>query len=285
MIDALIVGCGYLGQQVAQLLIEQGLRVAGTTRSPERASALQKRGIVPLLADVLDPQQVEQLPVAPLVLHCVGYDRTAAASMRQVYVEGLDSILARLATGRGRLVYASSTGVYAQRDGSWVDEQSPAQPESASGRVCLEAEDRVRRFHNISDWQAVILRLSGLYGPGRIPNRDRLLRAELIPSDPDHWLNLIHIHDAARCCMQALLAAGFSPLYVACDDQPARRREFYEHLARLLGTSPPAFEANGGGRRDGSNKRASNRLIKSQLGIQLDYPSYREGLAHAISGP
>lgn len=288
MSTALIVGCGYLGRVVATLLIDRGYRVFGTTRSPERAGVLAAAGIEPIVADVLDPQALAPLPSAEIALHCVGFDRQAGRPMRAVYVEGLRNVLDRLAGRVGRLVYASSTGVYGQSDGGWVDETSPTEPASASGRVVLEAEGVVGSFRRQRGLDAVILRYSGLYGPGRILRRASLERGEPIAGDPDHWLNLIEIRDAAACALAALEhPRPASPLYIASDDRPIRRAEFYGLVTDQLGLPRPRFEnpAEGSreGRRDASNKRVSNARIRSELDVPLVYPDVATGLPAALA--
>ena len=117
--------------------------------------------------------------------------------MREVYVDGLQNVLDRLPASVRRFVYASSTGVYGQTGGEWVDEESPTEPQHESGRVVLEAEGRVRAWADRRGASAVILRFAGLYGPGRIVRRTMLERAEPIPGDPEKFLNLVHIDDAA----------------------------------------------------------------------------------------
>ncbi len=270
-------------------LREKGYRVFGTVRSPRRASELSAWGVEPVVANVLDPSTLAALPDADRVLFCVGFDRKAGVPMRDVYVDGLRHVLDRLDGRIGRLVYASSTGVYGQADGAWIDETSPTEPVSDSGRVVLDAEELIGERCRTQGLVAVILRFSGLYGPGRILRRASLERGEPIPGDPDHWLNLIEIHDAAACAVAALEHPGPpSSLYLATDDRPVSRFEFYSAVADGLGLPAPRFEPPESGRResrrDASNKRASNRRIKEELGIRLRYPDVTTGLPAALAG-
>lgn len=280
--STLIVGCGYLGRVVGRRLIGRGGRVLGTTRSSEKAKALALDGIEPVIADVLDTQSLGALPEAERVLYCVGFDRRSGASMRSVSLDGLLNSLSRLDLKKTSLVYVSSTGVYGQDDGSWVDEDSETRPTHESGRVCLEAERLVSETFAQAGGAAVILRLAGLYGPGRIIGRAGLERGEPVVGDPTRYLNLIHVEDAATVALAALDRGEKGRAYLACDDLPLPRREYYELAARLLGGPPPRFvpapEGSPEAKRQESNKRVSNRRMKDELAVVLDYPSAAVGL-------
>lgn len=284
--SALIIGCGYLGRRVGRLLAGGMIRVQGTVRSAERAKKLPAWGIEPILADVLAPDSLARLPAAELAVYCVGFDRATARSYREVAVEGLRAALQQLAGRVGRLVYASSTGVYGQTDGGWVDEQSPTEPSHETGRALLEAEEVLGQCTAAGSIEGVILRFSGLYGPGRIIGRDRLLHGEPINGDPDSYLNLIHIDDAARAVVAALERGRPGRLYLASDDRPASRREYYGRLAELLGVAEPRFESPAespaGARRDG-NRRVSNRRLREELGLALNYRDFETGLPAALA--
>ncbi len=165
----LIFGCGYLGLRVAHLWREAGVVVYAVTRSESRAKELEAVGLRPLVADVTDPRSLQGLPRAESVLYAVGFDRAGGANMREVYVDGLRHVLEALPEETGRILYISSTGVYAQSGGEWVDEDSPYQSVRESGRVCREAEELLRS-HRLGP-RSIILRLAGIYGPGRIPRQ------------------------------------------------------------------------------------------------------------------
>jgi nucleoside-diphosphate-sugar epimerase len=282
-VTTLIVGCGYLGRRVGRLLASRGDRVIGTARSPERAAELPTWGIEPFVADLLDPASLDRLPSADRILHAVGYDRSSGQPMRAVYVEGLRRLLDRLHPLPRRFVLISSTGVYGQTDGSRVDEDSPTEPRSESGRVVLEAEGVLRSFADRVGLDHAILRLAGLYGPDRILRRAALERGDPIPGDPDHFLNLLHIDDAARFAA-ALLMRDDLPrnLYLASDDHPVTRRDFYEFMARHLALPPPRFATGNPSGRDASHKRVDSRRIKADLGLECEYPDFQAGLASSV---
>ena len=183
---------------------------------------IASRGIEPVVADVLKPDSMRGLPAAERIFYCVGFDRSAGLPMRTVYVDGLQNVLDALPRTVARFVYASSTGVYGQVDGEWVDEDSPTCPHHESGKVCLEAEERVRDWAKTHDGSApaIILRFAGLYGPGRVVRRSMVERGEPIPGDPDKFLNLIHIDDAAG----AAAAASRPARPIPCSSSPTTGR-------------------------------------------------------------
>ncbi|WP_435016855.1 NAD-dependent epimerase/dehydratase family protein [Tundrisphaera sp. TA3] len=285
--STLIVGCGYLGRRAALPLIERGEIVYGTTRSAARAAELERLGIEPIIVNVLDGDNLARLPSVDKALYCVGYDRSSGTPLRTVYVDGLRKALGRLQDRVGRLVYASSTGVYAQDDGGWVDETSATEPRTESGRACLEAEKVVREYGKDTGLPWVIVRFSGLYGPGRIVRRDAILRGDPIVGDPEKFLNMIHIDDAAAAAIAAMDRGESGSIYLASDDRPSHRREFYGLTAELLGAPTPRFVAPEGeadSTREDSNKRVSNRRMREGLGVVLRFPDFTHGLPAALSG-
>src|SRR5262245_35823278 len=136
----LIIGCGYLGRRVARRWIAQGETVFALTRSAERAGEFRGSGIEPIVGDVTDPASLAELTAVETALYAVGFDRDSGKSIREVYVCGLENLLNRDAGKIRRFLYISSSSVYGQNSGEWVDESSDCRPESENGRVCLEAE-------------------------------------------------------------------------------------------------------------------------------------------------
>lgn len=283
---SLILGCGYLGERVARLLIERGDQVWGTTRSESRARELTALGIEPVVADVTHPETLVGLPRVDRVLYCVGFDRTAGRSIREVYVDGFRVALDALEQSQQAcpLVYASSTGVYGGDDGAWVDESTPVDPQTESGRACRDAE----RMVPTSTRGSIILRYAGLYGPDRIMRRESLLRGEPVTGNPDKYLNFIQIDDAAAVAVAALDAAraGEHDLFLASDGNPVVRAQFYGAVAELLHAPPPRFEPPEPGSpaalREESNKRISNRKLIGRWGDLIRYPDIRAGLAASL---
>ena len=285
-VSTLIVGCGYLGMAVARRLVARGERVLGTTRSLARSNQLRAQAIEPVVADVLEPGSLRDLPRADRALYCVGHDRATGLPMRTVYVGGLAHALEALAGRVGHLVLASATSVYGQENGEWVDEDSPTLPRDESGRVCVEAETLARAYADEHGLSLSIVRYSGLYGPGRIIRRRALEQGEPIAGDPLKWLNLVHIEDAATATIAALDRGVPARVYLATDDRPVPREEYYRLAAHCLAAPAPRFVASWQGRHRAAtlaNKRVSNRRIKGELGVSLAFPDISHGLPSAIA--
>ena len=273
----LIFGCGFLGLRVAHQWQERGGTVIAVTRSEEKAAQLAAQGIEPILADLMRPETLTALPSASRVLYCVGYDRSSSWSKEALYIDGLTHVLEAMQGRVERFVYVSSTSVYGQDDGSWIDETSATEPTTDGGRICLATEQRLRE----RVVQATILRISGLYGPDRLLARvDQLRAGEPIGGNPEAWLNLIQGDDSARACVAALTAPSPGPLYLVSDDRPLTRREYFTALAQRVGAPPPVFSGSPTSRHtpDGLNKRCRNERVISELGLKWQYPEITQGL-------
>jgi nucleoside-diphosphate-sugar epimerase len=283
----LIVGCGYLGSRVARLWRDQGHAVHIVTRSPKRATEFAADGFSPVVAEVTQSCTLAVLPAVETVLFAVGFDRSAGVPIRSVYVDGLRNVLASLVSATERFIYISSTGVYGQASGELVDEQSPCDPQREGGKACLEAERALQSSRYAQ--QSIILRLAGIYGPGRIPHQAMIAAGQPLNVAADAWLNLIHVEDAARLVVQ-LDQLGRTPLTLnVSDGRPVRRSDFYDELARLLHAPAPTFAAPTPGspaaERARSDKRISNAALLAQLRFSFNYPTYREGLRDALRQP
>lgn len=281
----LILGCGYLGRRVADLWLAAGDDVTALTRSVETAESLRAVGIEPIIGDVTDADSLTALPEADTVLHCVGFDRNAAASKRAVYVDGLNNVLQQLRGRCNRFIHVSSSSVYGHQDGETVDEASVTEPSHESGQICLAAERLVREQLDSAPATAWnILRLSGIYGPARLLARiDAIQAGRPLPGNPDAWLNLIHVDDAAAAVAKCAESGESRRIYLISDDRPVRRREYYSALARILGVEKPQFDPDTSARHTrGLNKRCRNHRLRTELALELSYPTIDEGLPSAI---
>jgi nucleoside-diphosphate-sugar epimerase len=298
----LIVGCGYLGGRVARLWQAEGRAVVAVSlhagegqeggHSCPPADGLGttggtagKNACPPVVADVTRPETLAGLPAAETVLFAVGYDPRGDRSRREVYVDGLRNVLEALPPGTGRFILVSSTGVYGDAGGRWVNEDSACRPTSDAGRALLAAEE-VLRGHPLGR-QGIILRLAGLYGPGRLP------LAELSSGRPlavaaGSLVNLIHVDDAAAVIVAAERHARPPRTYLVADGRPVERREYLSFLAELAGLARPQFreptaaDAPVAPRRRAGQKRVGNARMLAELGVALTYPSYREGLPASL---
>ena len=282
----LVVGCGYLGRRVAARWRASGHRVVCLTRSPETAAAFKARGWEPVVGDVTDAGSLAGLPAADVVLHAVGYDRGADPDREAVALGGVRNVLDSPAGGAGRYLYISTTGVYGQSGGEWVDEASETVPDSAGGAANLAAESLLRDRFADRPGTAVVLRPSGIYGPGRVMRSAAQVRSgDPVRGRADAWLNLVHVEDLADAVVLAADAPAPAVLYLVSDDRPLTRRDYYTLLAEAHGGPPPTFTGEGG-RVGGLGKRCCNDRIKNELGWAPRFPTAAEGLADALGdGP
>ncbi len=271
----LIVGCGELGLRVARRWLARGDRVVGITRSPARGEALAAAGLEPAVLDVsaADPGWAELLAAIgrpATVLWSVGFDRSGTASYHDVHVAGLGRLLDALAAAgpSSRVVFASSTGVWGDEQGGVVTEATPTAPSREAGRILVEAE-QLLAGHPAGPGTA--LRFAGLYGPGRLPRLADLKAGRPIAADPDSWLNLVHLDDAAAVVEAVADAAAPRGLYVVSDGRPVRRRDWYGRLAELAGGPPPAWDL-AAPRSRGGDKRVDPAAMLADLGLRLAYP-------------
>lgn len=277
----LIAGCGYVGRALAGRLQAAGHTVWGLSRTPDGLPA----GVRPFAADLTDPATLDGLPPRlDAVVYCAAAGGFSDERYRSLYVDGprhLLAVLERQGQSPRRLLFTSSTGVYGQRDGSWVDEASPAEAEQFSGR-------RVRQGEKLflgGPFPAVIARLGGIYGPGRTRLVDRVRRGEAMCHDgPPRWTNRIHRDDAAGAIAHLLALPAPQPIYDVVDREPADLCTVLRWIADRLGVEPPRTEPEDAtdNRRRRSNKRVScDRLTAS--GYTHLYPTFREGYAEMIA--
>lgn len=279
----LVVGCGYLGERVACNWQAAGHSIHVLTRSEDRKRKFEARGWQAIVGDVALPETLGTLPACDVVLHAIGFDRAAAHSKRTVYVDGLENLLRSPAGESGRWISISSTSVYGQSAGEWVDEDSPCAPSADGGRICLEAESCLAAWRVRTGRTTSVLRLSGIYGPARLLARaEQLRKGEPLSGRGDAWLNLIHVDDAARAVCQVAGMAEPPERLLVSDDRPVPRRDYYALLARLADAPPPRFASDGTETETDLNKRCSNRLLRA-LPLDLAYPTIESGLPHSWS--
>lgn len=272
-----MAGLGDVGGRTAARLAQQGHDVVGVRRS----ATAGPDDVVMVRGDLTDDRLVDQLPRAPFdrVLITVSADGRDPDLYRSAYLDGPVTLLAGLAR-RGdpveRVVFTSSSAVYGQRDGEWVDETSPTEPSSATGAVLVEAERAIVR----SALPATALRLTGIYGPGRTRLVERVRRGEAVVGSTPSWTNRIHAADAAAACAVLLgLGADAPDVVVGTDDEPATRATVYGWLAERLGVPGPVVDDERAPRR--GSKRCRNDLLRS-LGWEPRYPTFREGYAELL---
>jgi len=285
----LIVGCGYVGLPLGRELAKLGHEVFGLRRSASADAELRAAGLTPLHADITRPETLSQLPKQlDWVVNCTASGGGAPEDYRRVYLEGTRNLLAGLASAPPRkFVSTSSTSVYAQDDGSWVTETSPAEPLAETGRVLVATEQELLEAWRQRAFPAVILRVAGIYGPERGFYFRSLLRGEArIEGEGGRFVNMIHRDDVAGAILAALARGQPGAVYNVCDDEPVELRGLYRWLAEKLKLPmPPSVPADPEAfrKRGLTNKRISNRRLRAELGWSPQFPSFREGYAPKIA--
>lgn len=281
----LIVGCGYVGLPLGAELVRGGHEVYGVRRSAEGAEEMIAAGIKPLVADVTKPAELAQLP-GPFdwVVDCVSSSKGGVEEYREVYLQGMRNLLDWLsASPPKKFVYTSSTSVYGQTDGSAVKESSPTEPAGETGRVLVETEKVLMEAKKIP---GVILRIAGIYGPGRGHLFLQYLKNEArIAGQGERIINMIHRDDLTGIIMAALKNGRPGEIYNAVDDEPVAQIHFFRWLSETLGKWMPPFateEENAGRKRGLTNKKVQNRRVKMELGYQFKYPNFRKGYTAEI---
>ena len=282
----LIFGCGYVGRRVAAAWVDQGDDVFAVTRSLQNADSFRDFGVRPIVADLCDSHSLHHLPEVDVILHSVGFDRNSGKTREEVSLGGMANVLAAIGRDCKRFIFVSSTSVYGQFDGEWVDEDSACNPLQPGGQVCVQAETLVKNhFRDIPFASACVLRLAGIYGPGRLLSRvDALMAGTPLAGNGDSWLNLIHVDDAVAAILACEQSRVPDECFIAVDDRPIQRSEYFERLARLTQAPAPTFDASQPSARGsgGLNKRCRNRKLREQLGWSPKYPSIETGLPAAI---
>ncbi len=285
----MIVGCGYVGFPLGVELLRRGHEVFGLRRSA--ADELKAAGIFPLRADVTRLDELKKLPRDfDWVVNCAASGSGGVDDYRQIYLEGNRNLVAWLAgIPPQKFVFTSSTSVYGQNDGSVVTEISPAEPEADTAKVLREAENLLLDAAAQEHFPAVILRVAGIYGPGRGYLLKQFLRGEArVEGDGSRFLNMIHRDDLIGVIIAALERGTPGEIYNAADNEPGTQLNFFEWLAaRLKQPLPPvvAAEATAGRKRGLTNKRVSNAKLRAELKYEFKFSDFRAGYAAEIARP
>ncbi|MDD9872914.1 MAG: NAD-dependent epimerase/dehydratase family protein [Deltaproteobacteria bacterium] len=274
----LIAGCGYLGAALCAELTGRAGAAGAEIFALRRSAAPPPPGAQALRADLCDPGSLRALPSgieAAIFAAAPGSGGRDAAGYLRTYVEGPRNLLAALAQRGGlrRLLYISSTAIYERRDGGWVDEDTPAAPAGFRGRLLLEGERAAAQGGH----RCIVLRLGGLYGPGR----NRLLRqvARGEAAFRPRYTNRIHRADAAGAAAHLLRLDAPRRLYLGVDAEPAPEEAVLRWLAAQMGAPAPAAAPRGA---PPINKRCSSARLQ-RSGYALRFPSFRQGYAALLA--
>jgi len=275
----LVVGPGYVGKVVAERLVADSHQV----RAMRRSASPVPGDPDPITTDIATPIDHPREEFDAVVYAVSPSERTPTA-YRAAYVDGPAHVLDWLGwpADRGRFVLVSSTGVYGQRDGGWVDETTDPDPATPTGEVILEGEGTLLTRHP----GAVVLRLGGIYGPGRTRTIERVAQGDMPCPPPGIYGNRIHRDDAAGAAVHLAMLDDPKDVYIGVDREPADLRETYRWLADRVGVPSPCEgateEVDDVPERRGTNKRCDGkRLVES--GYRFTYSTFREGYGSLLN--
>ena len=273
----LIAGCGYVGQAAADLYHAAGWAVEGWTRSAESVATLSAKPYPICEVDISRRAKVaERRKTFDAVIHCASSSGGDAEMYRQVYLDGARNLLETFPGSK--LLITSSTSVYAQRDGSWVTEESETKPTRETSQILLETERSVLANGGI------IARLAGIYGPGRSALLTKFVEGTaIIDAENDRFVNQVHRDDIAAALFLLLSRkAEGAQIYNVVDDQPILQSECYRWLAQRLNRPLPSIGRSTQERKRGdSNKRVSNANLRA-LGWTPRYPKFADGMEESV---
>ena len=285
-----IFGCGYVGSALARAALAAGARVEALTRNPEKAAALRESGLAKVVVAELGSTawHAQIAPAPDFVVNCVSSG--GPDQYWQSYVVGMQSIVSWAAKSGpiGTMVYTSSTSVYPQGEGAVVDETAWAPGATPNGRTISESEVLLKTAPTTAITRHFILRLAGIYGPGRHHLLDQLRTgADTLNGSGEHRLNLAHRDDivtAILACLGAPESVG-TEIFNVADTAPATRAEVVTWLCAQLGRPAPAFDGTTTARRGGApmpDRIISSEKIQRVLGWQPKYPDFKAGFGEIL---
>ena len=279
----LSIGHGYSAEALARRLLPQGWRVIGTTRSASRAARLRAAGVEAVIwpGEGLRPA----LAAATHLLSSV-----APVETGDPVIAALGPEIAAAAPHLAWVGYLSTTGVYGDREGGWVDEASPLAPTTRRGAARLRAEGEWQALARQAGLPLHIFRLAGIYGPGRGPFEKVKAGTARRIVKPGQLFSRIHVDDIAQVLEASIARPNPGAVYNVCDDAPAPPEDVLAHAAELLGLPPPPEVAFDEAEMSdmarsfyAESKRVRNDRMKEELGVRLLYPDYRAGLAAVLA--
>jgi nucleoside-diphosphate-sugar epimerase len=273
----LIAGCGYVGQATADLFHAARWTAEGWTSSEESAVTLSNKPYPVCQVDISQRAQLAaRLGTFDAVVHCASSRGGGVDHYQQIYLNGARNLLDRFVGTK--MLFTSSTSVYAQRDGSWVTEESETKPARETVRILLETEKLVL------ERGGMVARLAGIYGPGRSALLSKFLAGTaIIDPEKDRFVNQVHRDDIASAIFLLLTQdAQGTQIHNVVDDQPMLQTDCYRWLARRLNRQlPPIGQSKGQRKRGDSNKRVSNAKLRG-FGWAPKYPTFAEGMERSV---
>lgn len=288
MREVWIVGCGYVGQRLAAAEIANGARVHALARSVESCEAATALGAFARQADLDDPATLAALDVSGADVYYLAPPPANGQSdpRMHAFLQAIDERQPR------RIVYISTTGVYGDCRGEWVNEEWPTRPAAGRAHRRVDAEAQLRAFGERKAVAVVTLRVPGIYGPGRLP-RERLEKGLPVLREADApWSNRVHVDDLVATCIAAMRRGAAGAVYNVSDGHPSTVTDYFNQVADALGLPRPrqvsraeAEQAIDAGMRSylAESRRIDNRRMRDELGVSPRYATLAEGLAGSLA--
>jgi nucleoside-diphosphate-sugar epimerase len=279
----LIFGCGYLGRLLAPLRLRENRQPFGIVRTADSVDSLRRLGISALQAD-LDEAVVPELPLQDATLFYFIPPPTSGDT--DTRVRRLISEFERQGHPR-RIVYLSTTGVYGDCNGEWVTEEYPVKPVFSRAKRRLDAECCFQDWRVNSGCELVILRVAGIYGPGKLPLERLRKKMPLVRAEESPWTNRIHVDDLVQVSLAAMEKGRDGAIYNVSDGSPSSMVDYFSLIAELAGLPPPptiSLQEAEGRLSDGmlsymkESRRVDSSKLEKELGVTLIYPSKELGL-------
>ncbi len=288
MKPVLIIGCGYVGQRLARVLCRDGCAVTGVIRSGESAAAVRDLGATAVQVDLDTESVLPELPTTNTELFYFAPPPGTGATdprLRSVLTAITPEILP------ARIVYISTSGVYGDCGGDWVDESYPLNPATPRALRRADAEAALHAWSNATGVPVVILRVPGIYGPGKLPLERLRKGLPLLREDESPYTNRIQVDDLIAVCQAAMQRGTPGAAYNVSDGQPSNMTDYFNRIADFTGLPrPPVI------RRDQidqlspgmrgfmeESKRLDTRRLREELGVTLNYPTFELGLAASLA--
>ena len=286
--DVLIVGCGDIGVRVARLLQARGATVSGLVRNAAGAERLSRFGVTPVTGDLDDPATLAGLPTAGRLLFYMAPPPGGGPLDTR-----MRNFCAAIGAGAApaRVVYLSTSGVYGDCGGDWVTEATPVNPQTSRARRRLDAETTLRAWGKELAVPVVILRVTGIYGPGRLPLARLQQGHPVLREEESPPTNRIHADDLAAVCLAAAAKGRDGDVFNVSDGQPGTMTQYFNAAAALLALPRPPQVTMAEARQVMTpmmlsylteTRRMDNRLMVERLGVTLRYPDLQSGLKNVI---
>ena len=283
-----IIGCGDIGTMVARKYLDKGLQVTALIRTNESLNRLQSLGIDTIQQDLSEVFEFDQNIAGSQMFY---FAPPPASGFKDTHTTHLINALQGSSQLPGRIVYISTTGVYGNCEGRWITEDEPVNPQADRARRRLDAEQQLLTWSQVSGVEVVILRVAGIYGPGKLPLARLKKGLPVIREAESPFTNRIHSTDLVNIAIAAMNKGRAGEIYHACDGHPGTMADYFKKVAHKAGfTAPPEISLHEGKEKlsEGmmsymrESRRLSNRKMCEELGVELRFPTLSAGLAKCI---